>query len=297
MSYSFQYRVRNELRASTLHLGETVFSPHQDLPPHSHAHPLVLVFLEGSGLHRVGDQRIRMGPGDVAYVPPGAIHGFAFGDSIARVFSIELHPAAEHLSLPARGIQTRDPRLVGPVMDAYRIIGRGASPNAKALRSTLVHALGDIDARRRKREAMEAEESWLPHALSLLDEPARGTVRIGAIARALGKHPSHLSRRFRETFGESMVEVRERARIEAASRALLSGLNGISAIAADLGFCDHAHLTRSFRRAMRMTPLEFRQVVGGSALPPHVRRDLSSTDSFVFRSPPATVINFDPFDA
>ena len=177
---------------------------------------------------------------------------------------------------------------------AYRALVDETCPNTDALQATLVDSILRIDAERRRVAECVSDAKWLVRALELVSDGATNAVRIASIAHEVGRHPSHLSRRFRQVFGESVASARNRVRIEAASRALLSDSSGISAIAANVGFSDHAHLTRSFRRSMRMTPLEFRRAVIETGLSRELRQNLHTTGAFIFRAPEAVEIRLDP---
>jgi AraC family transcriptional regulator len=168
--------------------------------------------------------------------------------------------------------------LLAVVLDAYRAFASDHEVQVEGLRRSLAPALTAIDRRHDVRHA--AKLSWLAAALDQLQLRAIDGVRMSAIAREVGIHPAHMSRRFHEVFGESMSEVRDRVRIEHASRALLEQTSTISAIAAAVGFCDHAHLTRTFRRATQMTPSEFRRVVGDTCLAEDVRLNLHRPGAF-----------------
>jgi AraC-like DNA-binding protein len=84
------------------------------------------------------------------------------------------------------------------------------------------------------------------------DEPT-----LEALARELGRHPSHLVRVFRREYGlppHRYVVVR---RLDHARRLLLDGLP-IAEVATESGFHDQAHLTRHFRTLLGTTPGAFR---------------------------------------
>jgi AraC-like DNA-binding protein len=82
--------------------------------------------------------------------------------------------------------------------------------------------------------------------------------RIDAVARAVGTGVRTLQRRLAE-IGSSYERVLAQARLGTAAR-LLSNTNAtILDIALDLGYSDHAHFTRAFRRWMGMPPRDFRK--------------------------------------
>ena len=277
---AFIYRVRRELSDGPLFLVETVYVPRQQLPPHSHASPTLILLLEGNAEHSCGGAVCRVEAGQTVFVPPSCVHAFRFGGVIGRAFGIEFRDPVSARSLPRSPIQTSDPELVRELIAAYRALVRSATVNTGQLETGLIETLNRVTERNQRIAEWQTSTAWLARARELVSDGATNT-RITSVASEIGKHPSHVSRRFRDVYRESMAEVRERARVEAASRALLSGRSSISAIAADVGYCDHAHLTRAFRRAMQMTPLDFRRAVDDSVLMLAARRNLHSIEAFV----------------
>ena len=85
-------------------------------------------------------------------------------------------------------------------------------------------------------------------------------LEINEIAATVDLSTSQLNRRFRATFQMPPSEYLQRVRVHEASRRLASGDQPISEVALETGFYDQAHLTRTFRRWMRMTPSEFRKL-------------------------------------
>jgi AraC-like DNA-binding protein len=267
-------------------MDETVFAPGQSLPLHAHARPVLLMFLEGTATHALDAASRQMTAGDVAFVPSRTAHAFTFALGIGRAFSVEFEQcstALQRVELPSHPIHTSDPHLLAAMLRAYRGFATDNQESGESVARSLVEALVDVDNRR---SALRSHDpgSWLAEAFARLhDSPVDG-LRMATIARQVGINPCHMSRRFRQVFGESMSSVRERVRVEHASRALLSEMKTISTIALEHGFCDHAHLTRSFRRAMRMTPSELRRVIGETSLPDDLRRNLHAPGAFMFRS-------------
>lgn len=79
------------------------------------------------------------------------------------------------------------------------------------------------------------------------------------MARMCGLSQSQFDRSFRRVFGSSARQYLLRVRVEAACRRLAETEETVAALAAELGFYDHAHFTRCFHRIMGLTPAEYRE--------------------------------------
>lgn len=112
---------------------------------------------------------------------------------------------------------------------------------------------GQPAARDRRRLADEARAA-------LVADPTIS--RVVDLARLLGCSPHHLSRLFREQTGYGLAQFRTALRIELALERLMQGENSLARVAADLGFADHAHLTRTMRRSLGRTPSAMRALIG-----------------------------------
>jgi AraC-like DNA-binding protein len=82
---------------------------------------------------------------------------------------------------------------------------------------------------------------------------------LAAIARAVHCSPFHLARLFREQSGVTIHQYRHRLRLREALRRILDGENDLSALALDLGFSSHSHLTDAFRHAFGAAPRVYRE--------------------------------------
>jgi AraC-like DNA-binding protein len=74
----------------------------------------------------------------------------------------------------------------------------------------------------------------------------------------VGASPWHLSRVFQAETGESLTGFRNCRRVRAALERIAAGAPDRSGLAADLGFADHAHLTRTLRGQLDRTPTQLR---------------------------------------
>jgi AraC family transcriptional regulator len=282
----FLYRVRDDVAVPPLHLGETVYAPGQRLPKHFHPRPMLFSLLEGAAVHTVNGESRRITPGEVAFIPPRTAHSAVFGRRIGRVFSVEFDEdwsTTDGALLRLRPVHSADVRLVSSVLSVYRMFARREPLYGEALANQLASALAPIDIRPCDIPPPEVR-AWLREAVERVRQSTSGPVSMKAIARQVGVHPAYLSRQFHQVFGESMSAFRERTRLEGVTRALLTRSATISAIAAELGFADHAHLTRSFRRAAQMTPSEFRDVIGKTGLPREVMSNLRTSRTLLLRA-------------
>jgi AraC-like DNA-binding protein len=81
------------------------------------------------------------------------------------------------------------------------------------------------------------------------------------LARALSVSPHHLSRVFSEQTGSTFSTHRRRIRVRAVLDRLEHGEHDLARLAADLGFADHGHLTRTIRRETGTTPSRLRELL------------------------------------
>ncbi|HVE77827.1 MAG TPA: AraC family transcriptional regulator [Gemmatimonadaceae bacterium] len=80
-------------------------------------------------------------------------------------------------------------------------------------------------------------------------------VRLAAVA---GVHPVQLSRGFRRGVGCTLTEYLRLRRVERACAMIRDSSLPLTRVALAVGFAEHAHFTRSFRRVTGMTPSAYR---------------------------------------
>ncbi|WP_246281663.1 helix-turn-helix domain-containing protein [Fodinicola acaciae] len=85
--------------------------------------------------------------------------------------------------------------------------------------------------------------------------------RLTTLAALLDSSPYRLSRAFTRELGVSVTYYRNRVRITRALDRLEAGEPSLAALAADLGFSDQAHLTRTVREQLGHTPSALRELL------------------------------------
>ena len=95
-----------------------------------------------------------------------------------------------------------------------------------------------------------------------LDAP----LTIARIARITGLDKRRVERRFRAVFGRSPLEIYTQMRLGQARYLLEHTERSVAAIAAECGFCDTSHLSRTFRQKYGVTPARHRAVAAPAVI-------------------------------
>jgi AraC-like DNA-binding protein len=109
-----------------------------------------------------------------------------------------------------------------------------------------------------------SEEALLANRLVDVIGSDASVVRVEDAASALAVSQRTLQRVARKYIGLSPAALIRRRRLQdAAERTRLDASADLAAIAAELGYADHAHLTNDFRKYLGFTPSTYRRVVAG----------------------------------
>jgi AraC-like DNA-binding protein len=134
-----------------------------------------------------------------------------------------------------------------------------AADHAVALATAVFHQADPVRAEAGRPGTSEARRRAVDAAReALAAEPGLGLLDL---ARTVSVSPYHLSRIFKEATGQTLSTYRRRLRIRAALDRLREGHDDLATVAADVGFADHAHLTRTFRRELGEVPSNIRHLV------------------------------------
>lgn len=107
--------------------------------------------------------------------------------------------------------------------------------------------------------------AWTELALDARARMARGDVRsVEQLAGALRVSPFTLCRSFRRATGGTVHAWLDRLRAIRAADAILGGAGDLGALALELGFAHHSHLTSRVRHVFGVTPTQLRRRVDRS---------------------------------
>ena len=263
--------IRRSIVRAGLRTYEAAYDRHARLEEHEHEPPFFTYVLRGDYVEHAGGAPRECRRGAVIFHHPHEVHSNAVGALGTASLNVEI-PPAQWRELTADVVRKRD--LVGRVLrgdvewaalavwrefqreDRASVIGLGEAVALLGSQLAEAHARGSFEPHRRLDRCLEYLRAHAGEAPTLADA-----------ARVADVHPMHLAKLFRKRFGYSMGEYVRRLRIAWACDQLSRDAGTIGSIAADAGFADHAHFTRTFRRVTGSTPAWYRSHVGATARP------------------------------
>jgi AraC-like DNA-binding protein len=204
------------------------------LKRHVHAEPYAALVLSG-GYEEAGDHgRFLVNAGDAIFHDAFEAHLDRFWKQGATVLNLRLAPAG----CCATGVgRVADPDLVVRV--------------AESDRSAAANLLLSIAVRRTPQLA-----DWPDELAAILMECP--TLKLSEWGEEKGIAPWTISRGFAQVFGVSPEAFRARVRARKAWKAVQGTAAPLAAIAAELGFADQAHMTRSVKELTGLPPQAWR---------------------------------------
>lgn len=244
-----------------MHFLETRYAKAQVLPSHDHAQAYMCVVLAGGyeESSRAGSLRAR--PGSLLGHPEGHCHRNQFGDAGARCLNIvpdqmwrdsfgwtHLLDEATHTELGARA---------EPLNTVLQELRRPDDLSPLVLTSSVLDIV--VNASRRRLE--RASAPFVRRVIDLLHANIGKTPSMAALALEAAVHPAHLSRVFRQQTGMTIGTFARKQRVGVALEQLANTARPLSAIAAQSGFADQAHMTRAVRATTGLAPTAYRKAM------------------------------------
>jgi AraC-like DNA-binding protein len=235
--------------------------------PHAHPTWTVALMRRGAAAFELEGERYLAPPGSVFILAPDLVHTGDPATEAGYTYEV-LYLTRELVSALADEAGGREPRLPRQVVLHNRLL---------AGRMTALHA-----SLRRSDDSLECEERFaavaellcqelkpapvhakprprhraVRRAHELLRERWAEPVTLGELAAHAGLSPSALVRQFRSEIGLPPHSFQMNIRVLRARELLLDGTPAAE-VALETGFCDQAHLTRVFKRAVGVPPQHF----------------------------------------
>ena len=250
-------------QVSDLVISEMLYPPSLVIPPHDHELASLCVVLHGCYDQRVGQHDRECRPGMTICHPEGERHSNTHRGASVRMLCVEIGRARLSSLRESVAVLDRPAEFeggpIGRLTDKLAMEFRqedGAS--ALALEALVLELLAETC---RAAEPARAEPPrWLTGATDYLHAHFHDSVALAEVAQAVGVHPAHLARVFRQHKGATIGDYLRALRIEAARRQLSSSDRPLRDIAADAGFADQSHFSRLFRAATGHTPGAYRRL-------------------------------------
>jgi AraC family transcriptional regulator len=251
------------LAANAFRFTEKGYSPSAKLPTHAHELSHFCFVLAGSYKETMAGKVVERGPTALVYYPPEVNHAeehFTPG----RHFLIEidfngLERVKEYGARLTEPVHLRSETSLWLATRMYREFSERDKFSALALESIATELL--IAASRQQTGNLGRNTPvWLQRVKEYLHENFVEPPSLSELAAAVGVHPTHLARVFRQYEHCTVGDYIRRARIREARQRMVQSNEPLVDIALATGFADQTHFTRSFKRLTGMTPTEFRRL-------------------------------------
>ncbi|WP_206061621.1 helix-turn-helix domain-containing protein [Nonomuraea basaltis] len=240
----------------------TCVDDHRDWSPTEVGSRYRMVLVRRGTFRRMADGRPAVADPTMAYLGvPGEEERFAHPAGGDVCTSLSLTPElwgtlAGEETRPARSTVYVDARLD---LAHRRVLAAAREGDAGfALTESLLPLVAAALAEAATRAGTAAIADAAREAIAA-DHPAAGGLL--SLAEFLAVSPYQLSRAFTRELGVSLTHYRNRVRVGRALDRLENGEPSLAALAADLGFADQAHLTRTIRRHVDHTPTALRRLL------------------------------------
>lgn len=250
------------------------FPPSLTLPTHYHERACFALVLEGAVEKRFARAGHTSVAGSVVTMPPEERHIDRFQAAGAHMLVIEPNAGErkgnddrlETLLHPCRQVlgQINHYRQSDIVSMGWRVHRELQQPDpvSRLAVSGLVLEMLACAARRHSKLVCESRPpAWLERAREYLHAHFNRSFQIVDVAGAVGVHPVHLARTFRQHYGVSPSSYLRRLRLNWVAAQLAQSDRPLSHLAEHAGFADQSHLTRLFKRQTGLTPGQYRRQV------------------------------------
>ena len=219
----------------------------------------------------------RQGPGDLMIRPAGMESSGRWGAAAVkrggfRAINVQLAPAHLHRAVPeSPGMELSfqfaapDPQIERIVLTLRDELAAGCPSGrlfGEHLASVLaIHLLTHyaVYPAKLKEYTRGLGQSDLSRVLSYIGDNLADDLSLHDIADAAGLSAYHFTRLFKESTGQAPHQYVITQRVERAKTLLRAGRLTVGEVAQAVGFYDHAHFIRHFKRLTGLTPRAYRE--------------------------------------
>ncbi len=239
-------------------------------PKHFHNYYTILLIEKGVNVGFTGKQSYKLGPGSMLIINPGEVHaGNSLDKNFLRFSSMKIERYQLVEILERNGINVRgdiiftnepfkNPRLSSKIRTAL-----DAKANTLQEESSILDFVFDLAAHYRLTESQIPEEQlnlhYLARARDYIHDNYSEELTLEEIAANSNISAYHLLRQFRAFFGLTPFAYLRNLRVEKAITRL-STTESITELAHELGFFDHSHFIKNFRKITGVVPSAYKRM-------------------------------------
>lgn len=258
LTHHFRGEIFRSVQAGGLALVDQHTERGSVLPRHRHGHPWFTFLFAGSYIERLPSSERCCSAGMVIWHPADLVHGNNFvsdGHNLNLVIGpewLEGLPPDTYLPYGGRSWEGGLPYRVG--LELYRCLNQDAQISHESVFNLISVCASSKPA--------YGQTRWFPLILEWMNDEYSCTLTLRQASIQAGVHPVHVSRSFRHKLGCTFREYLTLIRLRRATDLLKRSSTSITEIAFACGFSDHAHFTRTFKRATGLTPTTYRIQTG-----------------------------------
>lgn len=227
-------------------------NPAWGLPAHGHTHHEMIVVVGGAMQVEIAGSVIRGRTGDVLFYPSGVPHAEQSDPRapVETLFAAFRGPAERPPLLRVHDADGRIRVLVNWLhaeRDSY-------VPNAAAMRDALLRAM----VAEYLRLASGKRDALVENIRAYVQQHLAEEITLEQLAARAGLSKFHFLRRYKLLTGRTPMDDVRAIRLEAARHAILTTALPLKTIAPSVGLSDVYHLSRLFRRELKLSPSALR---------------------------------------
>lgn len=250
-------------------VGRQQYRPYERMSRHRHPEAYICLVTRGGFLDNGSPNAMAADAGQVLLRPPDDEHTTACGEEGASCLKVELRTGwlseRDTRALFHDRLTLTSPELVLLVHKVDRLVtaqpslhNGAALKNRLALESSITDLLSHLVGPYGQRSS-GGYQSWLEKLRqAIIDDPFRPWTAKTLAVRA-GRHPVHISRAFRERYGEPIGSFFRRQRLERCRELITEQNASLVDVAVAAGFADQSHFTRAYKQAFGVTPGQERE--------------------------------------
>jgi len=244
---------------------ETSYQHGQLVEKHSHNQSGFVIVLKGgfTETHEKGTRLCKSA--DVIFRPAGHLHANLFETAEARCLNLQFGSAwlSKLQAINDSNVSADPDYFSGGLLFAIglKLYSEFRMPDldSRIIMEGLTLEMLGIAHRLRPGKWEMHEPFWLKRVRDRIHSTFQERLSVQELAIEAGVHPVYLNRIFRKLYGQSIGEYLRTLRMEFCQQQLSATDLPIAEISTAAGFYDQSHLSRTFKRAYRMSPLAYRK--------------------------------------